>query len=298
MDQLPSTRTNEPSSCPNTEFDHDHDYDQKDQEDDDHQEKEKMITANESGKFSLDLNLTGTTTESSNIIDDGLIDSQELSLIDSLAAEAVASSPPSEHAAAEPGRVFSCNYCQRKFYSSQALGGHQNAHKRERTLAKRSGQKLVGNDHVVAAPAAFGGHHHYPSFSRRHWSSMASLPLHGANVYNNRSLGIQVHSMIHKPNSQYHNSSSTMLYGNFGSWPKLLPNSFDQQPAIGKHTTTNGLSSKVSASRFDVPKTTMIGASQSGHERINGARYNWCASGATHDHRNEETKKLDLSLKL
>ncbi|OMO74207.1 putative zinc finger protein [Corchorus olitorius] len=179
-------------------------------------------------------------------------------------------------------RVFSCNYCQRKFYSSQALGGHQNAHKRERTLAKR-GQR-VG---LSASFAAFG----HPNNSR--YSSLASLPLHGSL---NKSLGIQVHSMIHKPSFL----PSPHLYGQNG-WSRR-PN-IDSKPAIGRHVSMennfhvginyagSSASNNNGVARFET-SSSKFGSSMEGM----GGGYWWdCVN---HFKTKQDELKLDLSLKL
>ncbi|XP_057739033.1 zinc finger protein 1-like [Arachis stenosperma] len=107
-------------------------------------------------------------------------------------------------------RVFSCNYCQRKFYSSQALGGHQNAHKRERSIAKRGQNRLLGSSPFMIP---FLHHHH-------RYASISSLPLYGACA--NKPLGIQAHSLIHKPSFVHHHHH---ISNGFGRPPPLIGNS-------------------------------------------------------------------------
>ncbi|KAJ7962776.1 putative Zinc finger protein [Quillaja saponaria] len=172
-------------------------------------------------------------------------------------------------------RIFSCNYCQRKFYSSQALGGHQNAHKRERTLAKRG--------HKAGASASS------VDFGYR-YSSMASLPLHGSH---NRSLGIQVHSMINKPSNQTPFIGSSHPYSQNGCWRQPI----GSQPAIRRLSSGNfhvGLEIG-SSSTSGLPRFDGVRKFSPATEGIGGY---WLGTIGHLKTKKDDLQKLDLSLKL
>jgi hypothetical protein len=101
-------------------------------------------------------------------------------------------------------KVFSCNFYMRKFYSSQALGDHQNAHERERGAARR--------------------------YQSHRMLAMMGLPINTPMVMA-RSLGVWPHLVVQKPSRDSTAVVARFSYANTGfrmAWtPVMMEDSMD-----------------------------------------------------------------------